>query len=49
MSRGRSRAVAVGNAAKHKVVRLLAEKLKSDGIYVGEVVVNSTVKGRAFD
>ena len=41
--------LAVGNAAKHKVVGLLAAKLKSEGIYVGEVVVLATVKGTAFD
>ena len=41
--------LAVANAAKHKVVGLLSEKLKGEGIYVGEVVVLSTVKGTAFD
>ncbi len=41
--------LAVANAAKHKVVGLLSEKLKSDGVYVGEVMVLGSVKGTAFD
>lgn len=41
--------LAVANAAKHKVVGLLAEKLKSERVYVGEVLVMGTVKGTAFD
>jgi len=41
--------LAVANAAKHKVVGLLAEKLKNDGIYVGEVMVLGSVKGTPFD
>ncbi|MCX5744365.1 MAG: SDR family NAD(P)-dependent oxidoreductase [Proteobacteria bacterium] len=41
--------LAIASAAKHKTVRLLAEKLRPDGIYVGEVVVNGSVKGTAFD
>jgi short-subunit dehydrogenase len=41
--------VALANAAKHKLVGLLSEKLKSDGIYVGEVMVMGTVKGTAWD
>jgi NAD(P)-dependent dehydrogenase (short-subunit alcohol dehydrogenase family) len=41
--------LSVANAAKHKLVRLLSRKLKPDGVYVGEVVVTSTVKGTAFD
>lgn len=39
----------VANAAKHKLVGLLAEKLRGDGIYVGEVMVMGIVKGTAFD
>src|SRR6266481_5089932 len=35
--------VSVANSAKHKVVALLAHKLKAQGIYVGEVVVTRTV------
>jgi short-subunit dehydrogenase len=41
--------LALANAAKHKLVGLLAEKLKGDGIYVGEVVVLGSVKGTGFD
>lgn len=41
--------LAVANAAKHKLVRLLSEKLKPEGIYVGEVVVLNAVKGSAWD
>jgi NAD(P)-dependent dehydrogenase (short-subunit alcohol dehydrogenase family) len=41
--------LALGNAAKHKLVGLLAEKLKPEGIYIGEVVVMSSVKGTPFD
>jgi len=41
--------LAVANAAKHKIVGLLAEKLKSDGVFVGEVIVTGAVKGTSFD
>ncbi|AKV03676.1 Short-chain dehydrogenase/reductase SDR [Labilithrix luteola] len=41
--------LSVANSAKHKMLALLAEKLKPEGIYVGEVVVTGTVKGTAFD
>jgi short-subunit dehydrogenase len=41
--------LAVANSAKHKLVGLLAAKLKNEGIYVGEVVVLSLVKGTPFD
>lgn len=41
--------LAVGKAAQHKLVGLLNQKLKTDGIYVGEVVVLGSVKGTAFD
>lgn len=41
--------LAVTKAAQHKLAGLLAEKLRSDGIYVGEVVVTGLVKGTAFD
>lgn len=39
----------VANAAKHKLVGMLAEKLKADGIYVGEIMVAGTIKGSSFD
>jgi short-subunit dehydrogenase len=41
--------LAVANSAKHKLVGLLAAKLKGEGVYVGEVVVLSLVKGTPFD
>ncbi len=41
--------LALGNAAKHKLVGMLAAKLKPDDVYVGEVIVTGTVKGSAFD
>jgi NAD(P)-dependent dehydrogenase (short-subunit alcohol dehydrogenase family) len=39
----------VANAAKHKLVGLLAKKLEADGIYVGEIMVAGTIKGTPFD
>jgi NAD(P)-dependent dehydrogenase (short-subunit alcohol dehydrogenase family) len=41
--------LAIANAAKHKLVRLLAQKLKPDNVYVGEVIVQGTIKGSAAD
>jgi NADP-dependent 3-hydroxy acid dehydrogenase YdfG len=41
--------LAVANAAKHKLVGLLAHRLAADGVFVGEVIVNGIVKGSAFD
>jgi NAD(P)-dependent dehydrogenase (short-subunit alcohol dehydrogenase family) len=41
--------LALGNAAKHKLVGLLAERLRADGVYVGEVMVAGSVKGSAWD
>jgi NADP-dependent 3-hydroxy acid dehydrogenase YdfG len=41
--------IAVGKAAQHKLVGLLHQKLKGEGVYVGEVVVLGQVKGTAFD
>ena len=41
--------LAIANAAKHKLVRLLAQKLKPDNVYVGEVMVQGTIKGSAAD
>lgn len=41
--------LAIGKAAQHKAVGLLANKLAADGVYVGEVVVLGLVKGTAFD
>lgn len=44
-----SMGLALANGAKHKLVGLLAEKLKPHGVFVGEVVVLNIVKGTAFD
>jgi len=41
--------LAVSKAAQHKLVGLLHQKLKADGIYVGEVTVEALVKGTKFD
>jgi NAD(P)-dependent dehydrogenase (short-subunit alcohol dehydrogenase family) len=45
----KSMGVAVSNAAKHKLVGMLAEQLKADGVYVGEVTIAGAVKGTPFD
>lgn len=37
--------LALASAAKHKLVGLLAESLRGDGIYVGEVMTFSTIQG----
>ncbi len=39
----------LGNAAKLKLTRLLAERLRPDGIHVGEVMITGLVKGTAWD
>ena len=39
--------VALGNAAKRKLVGLLAARLKGEGVYVGEVTIAGAVKGTA--
>jgi len=44
-----SMGLAVANSAKHKLVGLLSQKLKPDGVYVGEAMVLGTVKGTAWD
>jgi NADP-dependent 3-hydroxy acid dehydrogenase YdfG len=41
--------LAVGKAAQHKLVGLLASKLADDGVFVGEVTVLGMVKGTAYD
>jgi NADP-dependent 3-hydroxy acid dehydrogenase YdfG len=40
--------VALANAAKHKLVGLLSQRLKDDGVYVGEVMIAGVVKGTAW-
>ena len=41
--------VALANAAKFKLVGLLAQRLKADGVYVGEVMVAGMIKGTPWD
>jgi NADP-dependent 3-hydroxy acid dehydrogenase YdfG len=41
--------LSIAKAALHKTVGLLHEKLRADGVYVGEVIVLGTVKGTTFD
>jgi NAD(P)-dependent dehydrogenase (short-subunit alcohol dehydrogenase family) len=45
----KSMGVALANAAKHKLVGLLSQRLKDDGVYVGEVMVAGVIKGTRFD
>ncbi len=40
--------VALANAAKYKLVGLLVQTLKDDGVYVGEVMVAGSIKGTPF-
>jgi len=39
----------IANAAKHKLVGLLAKKLEADGVYVTEIMISGTIKGTSFD
>jgi len=39
--------VGLANAAKHKLVGLLSERLKAEGVYVGEVMVAGAVRATA--
>ena len=41
--------LAVANAAKHKLVRVLNKRLAAEGVYAGEVMVMGSVKGTAWD
>ena len=41
--------VALANAAKHRLVGLLSQRLAPDGVYVGEVMVAGAIKGTAWD
>lgn len=45
----RAMGLALSNAAKDKLAGLLAQRLKGEGVYVGEVMVAGTVKGTAWD
>lgn len=42
---GRAMGIALTSAAKNKLVGLLAQRLKGEGIYVGEVTTYGTIKG----
>jgi len=44
-----SMGLAIANSAKHKLIGLLTEKLRADGVTVGEVMVDGLVKGTAWD
>ncbi len=44
-----SMGLALANAAKNKLVGMLAQKLKGDRVYVGQAMVLGTVKGTAWD
>ena len=41
--------VAAANAAKDKLVGMLAKQLEDDGVYVGQVMIAGTIKGTAWD
>jgi len=41
--------VGLANAAKHKLVGILAKRLEADGIYVAEIMVSGTIKGTPYD
>jgi len=41
--------LALANTAKHKLVGLLAPRLKAEGVYVCEVMVAGAIKGTAWD
>jgi len=47
--RSNSMGLALANAAKNKLVGMLAQKLKGDGIFVGQAMVLGTIKGTAWD
>ena len=40
--------VALESAAKTKLLGLLAQRLESDGIHVGEIVINGTIQGSPY-
>ena len=41
--------IALANAAKQKLAGLLAQRLKGDGVYAGEVTIYGTIKGTSTD
>jgi len=46
---GRIMGLAVANAAKHKLARVLARRLETEGVFLAEVMVMGAVKGTAWD
>jgi NAD(P)-dependent dehydrogenase (short-subunit alcohol dehydrogenase family) len=46
---GRIMGLAVANAAKHKVSRVLVRRLDAEGVFLAEVMVMGAVKGTAWD
>lgn len=44
-----SMGLALANAAKFKLVGLLAQRLKGEGVYVGEVMVAGAIKGTPWE
>jgi hypothetical protein len=44
-----SMGLALAKAAQHKLAGMLHERLKDDGVYVGEIMVRGLVKGTAYD
>jgi NAD(P)-dependent dehydrogenase (short-subunit alcohol dehydrogenase family) len=44
-----SEALALANGAKHKLVGLLAARLRREGVHVGEVMVAGAIRGTPFD
>ena len=40
--------VAIANAAKDKLVGLLSERLKGEGVYVGQVMIAGAIKGTVW-
>ena len=47
--RSKAMGLGLGNAAKLKLTRLLAERLRGDGVHVGEVMIAGLVKGTPWD
>jgi NADP-dependent 3-hydroxy acid dehydrogenase YdfG len=44
-----SMGLSVANSAKHKISRLLARRLRSEGVFLAELMVMTIVKGTAWD
>jgi NADP-dependent 3-hydroxy acid dehydrogenase YdfG len=46
---GKNMGLALANAAKKKLVGLLVQRLKPEGVYVGEITIAGSIKGTAWD